>query len=52
MSHETDDERRKRIKSEQLARRDPGTSKIKGYDWGKHAQRTRQISEKKQKLLL
>ena len=52
MSHETEDERRKRIKRQQLARRDPGDSKIKGYDWGKHAQRTRQISQKKQKPLL
>jgi hypothetical protein len=52
MSRETEDERRKRIKRQQLARRDPGDSKIKGYDWGKHAQRTRQIAKKKQKPLL
>lgn len=47
-----DRERAQRILDQQLKTRDPGTSKIKGYDWAKHAQRGQQIKKKKTKPLL
>lgn len=36
MSHESE-ERLKRLRDAQIASRDPGNSKIRHYDWGKHA---------------
>lgn len=47
-----DAERARRIRDSQLSQRDPGVSKIKGYDWSKHAQRGKQIQKSRQKPLL
>jgi hypothetical protein len=44
--------RAQRIRDAQIAARDPGVSKIKGYDWSKHAKRSQQIQYKRQKPLL
>jgi hypothetical protein len=45
-------ERARRILEQQLKARDPGVSKIKGYDWDKHAKRSKQIQKSRQKPLL
>ena len=47
-----DAERARRIRDAQLSQRDPGVSKIKGYDWSKHAKRGKQIQKSRQKPLL
>lgn len=41
-------ERLKKIREAQIKARDPGSSKICNYDWGKHAQ----LAERKQKMTL
>jgi hypothetical protein len=38
-----------RLRQQQIGARDPGPSKIRGYDWGKAAQRTKAIQKKKQR---
>jgi hypothetical protein len=45
-----DDERERlqRLRDSQIASRDPGPSKIPGYDWQQHAQRGQQIRAKRQ----
>lgn len=40
-------ERAQRIKDAQLRARDPGPSKIRGYDWAKHTEHARQIHKPK-----
>ncbi len=45
-------ERAQRIRDAQIRARDPGASKIKGYDWDKHAKRAQQIKKNNQKPLL
>lgn len=49
---EDDKERARRIQEQQIRARDPGPSKIRGYDWDKHAQRSRQVHKSRQKPLL
>lgn len=44
--------RAQRILEQQLKARDPGPSKIKGYDWSKHAKRSQQVYKSRQKPLL
>ncbi|HEX2907532.1 MAG TPA: hypothetical protein VHO69_11760 [Phototrophicaceae bacterium] len=45
-------ERAQRILDQQIRARDPGVSKIKGYDWSKHAKRSQQVQQARQKPLL
>jgi hypothetical protein len=45
-------ERAQRIRDSQLSARNPGVSKIKGYDWSKHDKRSQQIRSKRQKPVL
>ncbi|NWF68033.1 MAG: hypothetical protein HXY40_03015 [Chloroflexi bacterium] len=52
MSNKDELDRLQRLRDAQIKARDPGTSKIKGYDWGKHAQRAKQIQKARQKPLL
>jgi hypothetical protein len=47
-----DGERAQRIRDAQLSARDPGASKIKGYDWSKHNERGKQVQKSRQKPLL
>ena len=49
MSHEPDRERIRRIQERQLADRNPGDSKIKGYDWDKHFEKKRQVDTRRKK---
>ncbi len=39
-------ERLQRQRDRQLAARDPGSSKIRGYDWAKHTEKARQRRQK------
>jgi hypothetical protein len=39
--HDTDKEHARRIREAQLRARDPGDSKIPGYDWAKHSAKPR-----------
>jgi hypothetical protein len=49
----TDDaEQARRIRDAQLSQRDPGLSKIKGYDWSQHAKRGKAIQKSRQKPFL
>jgi hypothetical protein len=51
--HNADDaERARKIRDAQLSARDPGVSKIKGYDWSQHAKRGTTIHKSRQKPLL
>ena len=52
MPQESDEERIQRIRRSQINTRDPGISKIKGYDWSSHAKRGAQIKKKKQRPLV
>ena len=53
VKHNTDDsERARRIRDAQLSARDPGVSKIKGYDWSQHAKRGKTIQKSRQKPFL
>lgn len=45
-------DRLQKLREEQLRARDPGVSKIKGYDWSNHAKRTKVIQKSRQKPLL
>jgi hypothetical protein len=47
-----DQNRAQRIRDAQIKARDPGVSKIKGYDWGKHAKRAQQIKKAHEKPFL
>lgn len=53
---ENERERLQRLRDEQIRARDPGKSKIPGYDWERHAERGREIKairqKEAQKLLL
>jgi hypothetical protein len=40
-------ERLQRLRDQQITARDPGPSKIRGYDWQKHAQRGQEIKAKR-----
>jgi hypothetical protein len=44
-------DRAQRILDQQLRARDPGVSKIKGYDWSQHATRSKQVHKSRQKPL-
>ncbi|MBZ0279889.1 MAG: hypothetical protein K8L97_04055 [Anaerolineae bacterium] len=48
MKKDNELERAQRIRDAQLSARSPGESKIKGYDWSKHAQRAQKIQRKRQ----
>lgn len=50
--NEAERARAQRILDQQLKARDPGVSKIKGYDWSKHAKRSQQVYKSRQKPLL
>ena len=50
--NEAERARAQRILDQQLKARDPGVSKIKGYDWSKHAKRSQQVNKSRQKPLL
>lgn len=45
-------ERLQRIREEQLRARDPGSSKIRGYDWSSHSKRAKAVQKSRQKPLL
>jgi hypothetical protein len=47
-TNETERERLQRIRDAQIKARDPGPSKIRGYDWQKHVARGKQIKAKRQ----
>lgn len=49
MSHDPDRERLRRIQERQLADRNPGDSKIKGYDWDKHFEKKHQVDARRKK---
>lgn len=51
-SNREEQERAQRLRDAQLRQRDPGTSKIKGYDWAKHGKRAAQIKKSRQKPLI
>jgi hypothetical protein len=51
-SNREDQERAQRIQDAQIRARDPGASKIKGYDWEKHGKRAQQIKKNNQKPLI
>ena len=54
-SDKNERERLQRLRDSQITSRDPGPSKIRGYDWQQHAQRGQQIKasrKAKQKPLL
>ena len=42
-SEQSERERLQRLRDAQITSRDPGASKIPGYDWQRHAQRGQQI---------
>jgi hypothetical protein len=46
---EKEREQWQRIRDEQIRARDPGKSKIPGYDWRRHAERGREITTIRQK---
>lgn len=50
MSNQADKERKRieDIQRKQIASRDPGPSKIRGYDWSKHTAKAQRIAKKKQ----
>jgi hypothetical protein len=52
MPAESEEERIRRLRDAQIRARDPGPSKIKGYDWSAHARRGAQIKKKRQRTLL
>lgn len=41
-----------RLRQQQIGTRDPGPSKIRGYDWSKAADRTKKIQKQKQRPLI
>ena len=47
MSRDTEKERARRIRQAQIADRDPGDSKIKGYNWDRHYQKKRRVDKQK-----
>lgn len=49
MSRNTDKERARRIRRAQIADRDPGDSKIRGYNWDKHYQKKRRVDRQKKR---
>jgi hypothetical protein len=49
MSHDAEKERARRIRRSQIADRDPGDSKIKGYNWDKHYQKKRKVDKQKKR---
>ncbi|MFN8372613.1 MAG: hypothetical protein U0694_07015 [Anaerolineae bacterium] len=51
-SNRQEQERIQRLRDAQIRARDPGTSKIKGYDWAKHGKRAAEIKKSRQKPLL
>ena len=52
MSSNKERERIQRLRDAQINQRNPGESKIRGYDWSAHAKRGQQIKKKTQKPLL
>jgi hypothetical protein len=51
MSSEEQERRRlERLRQQQLGTRDPGASKIKGYDWSIHAQRSKALKRRRQSI--
>lgn len=48
MKTDSERDRAQRIRDAQISARNPGESKIKGYDWSKHAQRSQKIQHQKQ----
>jgi uncharacterized membrane protein len=46
---EQERERLQRLRDEQIRARDPGKSKIRGYDWERHAEHGREINAKRAK---
>ncbi len=52
MSSNKERERIQRLRDAQINQRNPGESKIRGYDWAAHAKRGQQIKKKTQKPLL
>lgn len=46
---EKERERYQRLRDEQIKARDPGKSKIRNYDWERHAERGREINTKRAK---
>jgi hypothetical protein len=51
-NYRNDQDRAQRIRDAQIKARDPGVSKIKGYDWGKHAKRVQAIKKANEKPFL
>lgn len=49
---DAESERARRILEKQLQARDPGVSKIRGYDWSKHVEHSKKIQKSRQKPLL
>jgi hypothetical protein len=49
MSRDADKERARRIRQAQIANRDPGDSKIRGYDWDRHYQKKRKDDRQKKR---
>jgi len=47
MNDKNERERLQRIRDAQITARDPGPSKIRGYDWEAHARRGRMINQKR-----
>jgi hypothetical protein len=48
MKDDLERERLQRLRDAQIAARDPGPSKIPGYDWQQHARRGQEIKAKRQ----
>lgn len=51
-AQETEKQRVERLKKQQIAARNPGTSKIRGYDWDKHNQKAARVKKKQQETPL
>ena len=47
MSRNAEKERARRIRQAQIADRDPGDSKIKGYNWDRHYHKKREVDKQK-----
>ncbi len=49
MGYQPDKDRARRLREAQIRARDPGESKIPGYDWSKHDKKARRIAAQKKK---
>ncbi len=52
MSQQKDKAEIERLRRKQLNQRDPGESKIRGYDWSKHDKRSKEVRARNKKPLL